>query len=67
MGRYMSEGGLRGAREEIVLVTSEYLPFAPLWIKGDSLANTIRSGLANLFVCLFVCLIDSTRLFVKTV
>jgi hypothetical protein len=50
LGRYMSEGGLKGSREEVELMTGEYLPFAPLWIKGDSLAN--------MFVCLFVCLVQ---------
>jgi hypothetical protein len=56
LGRYMSEGGLEVAREEIELMAGEHLPFAPRWIKGDTLANMVRRGLANMFVCLFVCL-----------
>lgn len=51
----MSEGGLKGAREEIKLMTGKYLPFARLWIKGHTLAN------------MFVCLFDPTRLFTVTV
>jgi hypothetical protein len=54
LGRYMSEGRPEVAREEIELMTGEHLPSVPRWIKGDTLANMNRRGLANMFVCLFV-------------
>jgi hypothetical protein len=66
LGRYMSEGGLEVAREEIELMTGEHLHFTPHWIKGDTFANMIRRGL-TLPICLFVCLFDSIRLFTVTV
>ena len=44
LDRYMSEGGLDVAREEIELMTGEQLPFAPRWIKGDTLAERFNSG-----------------------
>jgi hypothetical protein len=65
--RYISEGGLEVAREEIELMTGEHLPFAPRWIINDTLANMTRRGVANMFVCLFVCLFDSIRLFTVTI
>jgi hypothetical protein len=44
LDRYMNEGGLEIAREEIELMTGEHLPFAPRWIKGDTLAGRYESG-----------------------
>ena len=44
LDRYMNEGGLEIAREEIELMTGEHLPFAPRWIKGDTLAERYESG-----------------------
>jgi hypothetical protein len=44
LDRYMNEGGLEVAREEIELMTGEHLPFAPRWIKGDTLAERYESG-----------------------
>lgn len=44
LDRYMSGGGLDVAREEIELMTGEQLPFAPRWIKGDTLAERFSSG-----------------------
>ena len=40
----MNDGGLEVAREEIELMTGEHLPFAPRWIKGDTLAERYDSG-----------------------
>jgi hypothetical protein len=37
LDRYMTEGGLELARREIELMTGEQLPYAPRWIKGDTL------------------------------
>lgn len=44
LDRYMTEGGLDVAREEIELMTGEQLPYAPRWIKGDALAERFDSG-----------------------
>lgn len=44
LDRYMSESGLGVAREEIELMTGEQLPFAPRWIKRDTLAERYDSG-----------------------
>jgi hypothetical protein len=44
LDHYMSESGLDVAREEIELMTGEQLPFAPRWIKGDTLAERFNSG-----------------------
>lgn len=44
LDRYMTEGGLNVAREEIELMTGEQLPYAPRWIKGDTLAERFDSG-----------------------
>lgn len=44
LDRYMTEGGLDVAREEIELMTSEQLPYAPRWIKSDTLAERFDSG-----------------------
>jgi hypothetical protein len=37
LDRYMTEGGLELARREIELMTGEQLPYAPRWIKRDTL------------------------------
>lgn len=44
LDRYMTEGGLDVAREEIELMTGEQLPDAPRWIKEDTLAERFDSG-----------------------
>jgi hypothetical protein len=44
LDRYMSKGRLDVAREEIELMTGEQLPFAPRWIKGDTLAERFNSS-----------------------
>lgn len=44
LDRYMSEDGLGIAREEIELMTGEQLPYAPRWIKSDTLAERYDSG-----------------------
>lgn len=44
LDRYMSEDGLEVAREEIELMIGEHLPFAPRWIKGNTLAERYDSG-----------------------
>lgn len=44
LDRYMTEGGLDVAREEIELMAGEQLPYAPRWIKGDTLAERFDSG-----------------------
>ncbi|KAI7712086.1 hypothetical protein KC353_g8529 [Hortaea werneckii] len=44
LDRYMGEGGMEVAREEIELMTGERLPYAPRWIKGDTLAERFDSG-----------------------
>lgn len=44
LDQYMSEGGLDVAREEIETMTGEQLPFAPRWIKSDTLAERFNSG-----------------------
>jgi hypothetical protein len=44
LDRYMSEDGLEVAREEIKLTTGEQLPYAPRWIKSDTLAERFDSG-----------------------
>jgi hypothetical protein len=44
LDRYMTEGGLDVAREEIELTTGEQLPYAPRWIKRDTLAERFGSG-----------------------
>jgi hypothetical protein len=41
---YIAEDGLEVAREEIELMTGEHLPYAPRWIKGDTLAERYDSG-----------------------
>lgn len=45
LDRYMGEGRLQVAREEIELMTDEQLPYAPRWIKEDSLHERFHSGL----------------------
>lgn len=44
LDRYMSESGLDLAREEIGVVTASQLPYAPRWIKSDTLAERFDSG-----------------------
>jgi hypothetical protein len=44
LDRYMGEGRLDVAREEIELMTGERLPYAPRWIKGDTLHERFHSG-----------------------
>lgn len=44
LDRYMVEGGLDLAREEIELMTGEQLPYAPRWIKGDTLGERYQNG-----------------------
>jgi hypothetical protein len=44
LDRYMSEGGLEVAREEIELMTGKQLPYAPRWIKGETLGERFDSG-----------------------
>lgn len=44
LDRYMSEGGLEVAREEIEVMTGEQLPYAPRWIKGDTLSERYDNG-----------------------
>lgn len=44
LDRYMSEGGLDVAREEIELMTGEQLPYAPRWIKAETLGERFDSG-----------------------
>lgn len=44
LDRYMTQGGLDVAREEIELMTGEQLPYAPRWIKGDTLAERFVGG-----------------------
>lgn len=44
LDRYMGEGRLEVAREEIELMTGEQLPYAPRWIKGDTLHERFRNG-----------------------
>ena len=44
LDRYMTEGGLDLARKEIELMTGEQLPYAPRWIKGDTLGQRYESG-----------------------
>jgi hypothetical protein len=44
LDRYMAEGGLDVAREEIEVMTGVQLPYAPRWIKGETLAERYGSG-----------------------
>jgi hypothetical protein len=44
LDRYMSEGRLEVAREEIELMTGEQLSYAPRWIKGETLGERFDSG-----------------------
>jgi hypothetical protein len=39
LDQYMTEGGLELARREIELMTGKQLPYAPRWIKGDTLGE----------------------------
>ena len=38
LNHYKTESGLELAREEIEVMTGSQLPYAPRWIKGDTLA-----------------------------
>jgi hypothetical protein len=44
LDRYMAEGGLELACREIELMTGEQLPYAPRWIKGDTLGERYGNG-----------------------
>lgn len=44
LNRYKTESGLELAREEIEVMTGSQLPYAPRWIKGDTLAVRFDSG-----------------------
>lgn len=44
LDRYMTETGLDLAREEIEVMTGSQLPYAPRWIRGDTLAERFDSG-----------------------
>jgi hypothetical protein len=44
LDRYMTEDGLELARREIELMTGEQLPYAPRWIKGDTLGERYENG-----------------------
>lgn len=44
LDRYLGEGGLDTAREEIEVMTGEQLPYAPRWIKGDTLGERFDNG-----------------------
>lgn len=44
LDRYITEGRLDVAREEIELMTGEQLPYAPRWIKRDTLAERFDNG-----------------------
>jgi len=44
LDRYLTESGLDLAREEIEVMTGSQLPYAPRWIKGDTLAERFDSG-----------------------
>ena len=43
LDRYLCKGGLDLAREEIVLMTGERLPYAPRWIRSDGLEERFHS------------------------
>lgn len=43
LDRYLCEGGLDLAREEIELMTGERLPYAPRWIRSDGLEERYHS------------------------
>lgn len=44
LDRYMTESGLDLAQEEIEVMTGSQLPYAPRWIKSDTLAERFDSG-----------------------
>jgi hypothetical protein len=44
LDRYFSEGGLRLAREEVETTTGIVLPYEPIWINSDTLAERFDSG-----------------------
>lgn len=44
LDRYMGDGGLELVREEIELMMGEKLPYAPRWIKGDTLSERYHGG-----------------------
>lgn len=47
LDRYLSEGGLETAREEIESTTGELLPYAPRWIRSETLEERFHSGTVN--------------------
>ena len=44
LDRYLGEGGLDTAREEIEVMKGEQLPYAPRWIEGDTLGERFDNG-----------------------
>ncbi|KAI7695118.1 alpha/beta-hydrolase, partial [Hortaea werneckii] len=44
LDRYMGDGGLELVREEIELMMGEQLPYAPRWIKEDTLSERFHGG-----------------------
>jgi hypothetical protein len=44
LDRYMTDGRLELGRREIELMTGEQLPYAPWWIKGDTLGERYENG-----------------------
>jgi hypothetical protein len=44
LDRYMTEGGLDLIRREIEVIIGEQLPYAPRWIKGDTLGERYENG-----------------------
>lgn len=47
LDRYLGDGGLDLAKEEIELMTGESLPYTPRWIRGDGLEERFHSGTVN--------------------
>lgn len=44
LDRYMAEGRLDLTRREIEVMTGEQLPYAPRWIKGETLGVRYQNG-----------------------
>lgn len=44
LDRYLGEGGLELAKQEIELMTGEALPYAPRWIRSQTLEERFHSG-----------------------
>lgn len=47
LDRYLGDGGLDLAREEIELMTGESLPYTPRWMRGEGLEERFHSGTVN--------------------